>query len=593
MDDYLVGKLELKRSINKTKKLKEKLLKGHIFQELTLDEKIKGKDIKTKVKNIRDEEMYDLQLIDIHFIKKNLFLSQDLNSQKARPLNKSFKQNTIIKHNPLINKSENDKKQLEIFPYISLPKNKKIKSSEIINLTENNTENNLEKFNFNDIKGILNDNYKKLFMTKVDNKKNYKNDFKTYSQNFFDSTQKNVSKNEDNNRMEIGHYLSNKKNKFLKNNNVLNISKYYAKNNNITEDKVQDTMINNNKYKTYSKENTNHYKNSFNDIVDKDDNSIFKLMKKNKKLRKFIHEKKIRKKQFNYFLNNVNNNKNSFNKQILNKNIINNILNKNDYSTPNRNNNFKQIYIDNYKKNERIKTLDINREKINLNIDNNVNINSINTNLNTITRNLNVNLNIINPKLNTNLNNNLNENNQINYKQLLRDIEIKTNLLKNIKNKEKFKRYFFSLIINNLEKDLNKNYEDLNNTFKSQKIKVAKMKKKCIDILEEYDKKINFNLEEFIKEFEREDLGIKFIQFFNYLLMILANYDKTIIPNTFTIKKETKNQSEIVKYSNVKKKHNEFMNLLDKQFNEGKNINKLLQKYLLKRKEEVEKNNKK
>ena len=565
-DDYL-----LKRTINKKKTLKERLLKGHIFQELTIDEKLKSRDIKAKVKNIKDEEIYDLQLMDIHFLHKNLFLSQDLNYPKTRPLNKnkSFKHNTIIKHNLLRNKPENNKTKLKIFPYISLPKNIKNNSSEIISLTENNTDNQLKKANFSDNKGKhilkLNDNENKLFMTKIDNKKNYKNNCKTYSHNFYNNTQKNDSKTEDINKIEIGHYfnqsLINKKNKYLKRNNVLNISKYFSKNNNTSEDKEQDKIMNHNiQYKRFSKDNKIHYKNSYNNIEEKDDNSIYKLMKKNKKLKKFIQEKK-RRKQFYYSLNNINRNRNSFNNQALNKRIINNIIDINDYPTPNKNNNFNQIYFDNKGKNERIKSLNLNTETIKLNIHNN-----------------------LDPKININLNN------QMNYKKLLQDIEIKTNLLKNIKNKEKLKRYLYTVIINNLEKDFNKNYEDINNKFKSQKIKVENMKKKCLNILKEFDSKINFNLEEFIKEYEKEDLGIKFIQFFNYLLMLLVNYDKSIIPNTFAIKKTTKKQLEVVKYSNVKKKHHEFMTLLDKQFNEGKNVNNLLNKYLLKRKEEVEKN---
>ena len=572
-DDYL-----LKRTINKKKTLKDRFLKGHIFQELTLDEKLKGKDIKTKVKNIKDEEIYDLQLMDIHFLQNNLFLSPNLKFPKTSPLNKnkSFKQNTIIKHHLLINKPENNKTKLKIFPYISLPKNIKNKSSEIISLTENNNENHLKKDNFNDNKGKhilkLNDNENKLFMTKVDNKKNFKNNCKTYSHNLYDNALKNDYKTEDINKIEKGHYfnqsLINKKNKYLKHNNVLNTSKYFSKNNNISEEKGQNTFrINNIQYNSFSKENTIHYKNPNKDIEEKDDKSIYKLMKQNKVLRKFMKEKK-RRRLFNYSLNNINRNRNSFNKQALNKRVFNNTLNINDYPTPNKNNNFNQIYYDNNQKYERIKSLNINTEK-KINIYNN-----------------------LNPKININinLNNNINEDNQLNYKKLLKDIQIKTNLLKNIKHKEKLKRYLFTLIINNLEEDLNKNYEDINNKFKNQKIKVENMKKKCINILKELDAKINFNLEEFIKEYEREDLGIKFIQFFNYLLMLLANYDKSIIPNTFAIKKATKNQLEVVKYSNVKKKHNEFMNLLDKQFNEGKNVNNLLKKYLLKRKEEVEKN---
>ena len=118
-----------------------------------------------------------------------------------------------------------------------------------------------------------------------------------------------------------------------------------------------------------------------------------------------------------------------------------------------------------------------------------------------------------------------------------------------------------------------------------KKYQLEKRKKKCKNILEDFDKKINFNLEEFIKDYEKKDLGINFLSFFNYLLMILVNYDKKIIPNTFQIKKEPKEQPDEVKYSTVIKKHNEFMDILNKQFNEGIYANRLLKKCLLNAKE--------
>ena len=110
------------------------------------------------------------------------------------------------------------------------------------------------------------------------------------------------------------------------------------------------------------------------------------------------------------------------------------------------------------------------------------------------------------------------------------------------------------------------------------------MKNKCRNILEELDKRNNFDLDEYIKEFENKDMNMSFFTFFNYLLMILKNYDKKIIKNTYEIKKGTKDQPDEVKYSNVTKKHKIFMNLIEKQFNEGKNMDKLLMKCLNKTK---------
>ena len=174
---------------------------------------------------------------------------------------------------------------------------------------------------------------------------------------------------------------------------------------------------------------------------------------------------------------------------------------------------------------------------------------------------------------------------------LIKEMKIKVDLLKDLKNKEKLKRLLYIIKVNNLEQDINEDFKKTNNKLKISDSFINKMKIKCKNILKDLDKRINFNLEEFIKEYERIDLGINFVQFFNYLLILLVNYDKKIIPNTFTIKKETNEMKEDVKYSSVLKRHNEFMNLLDKQYNEGKIANKLLRKFILKREEEMENNN--
>lgn len=337
------------------------------------------------------------------------------------------------------------------------------------------------------------------------------------------------------------------------------------------KDKHKISIINS-QYKSVSKNNNIRYKDSSNDLEEKDDIPIYKLIRKNEELRRFIHQKKKNKrKNISLLLKNVNNyryyNNNSFSKSILNLNDKNdNIRNKNN--TPAKINHLKinQNVSDTNKHERVLNSLDNkSNQKLNLRL---YNINNKNYFQNSILNNNKIN----------------NTNNLINDPLFLKDIA-NTFLLKNLKNKEKLKRYMFSLKINNLEKDLNKNYEDINNKFKNEKISIGKKKKKCKNILEDFDKKINFNLEEFIKDYEKKDLGINFLSFFNYLLMILVNYDKKIIPNTFQIKKEPKEQPDEVKYSTVIKKHNEFMDILNKQFNEGIYANRLLKKCLLNAKE--------
>ena len=167
---------------------------------------------------------------------------------------------------------------------------------------------------------------------------------------------------------------------------------------------------------------------------------------------------------------------------------------------------------------------------------------------------------------------------------LFNDTKIRGTFLNNLKDKEKLKRFLYFLKANNLESNFNKDYEDQYGKIKFQKSEVEKMKNKCRNILEELDKRNNFDLDEYIKEFENKDMNMSFFTFFNYLLMILKNYDKKIIKNTYEIKKESKEQPDEVKYSNVTKKHEIFMNLIEKQFNEGKNMDKLLMKCLNKTK---------
>ena len=168
----------------------------------------------------------------------------------------------------------------------------------------------------------------------------------------------------------------------------------------------------------------------------------------------------------------------------------------------------------------------------------------------------------------------------------IEELNVSNNFLKIIKNKEKLKRSLYFLKTNILEKDFNKNLMDNNNNIKNFELTIQKMKKKYNDLLEHFDKKINFNLDEYIKEYEKKDLGVNFTEFFNYLLILLVNYDKKIVKNTFEIKKQSKEQPYDVRYSTVIKRHNKFMELLEKQFNEGKNLKKLLRKYMLKREED-------
>ena len=130
----------------------------------------------------------------------------------------------------------------------------------------------------------------------------------------------------------------------------------------------------------------------------------------------------------------------------------------------------------------------------------------------------------------------------------------------------------------------NKFYEIYNNncndvTEKSSVLK--KIKDKCRILLEEIDKKNNFEIQQIIKEIKEQLFGLGFKDFFNYLLTILKNYDKKIIDYSYEIIDEKKECPEELKYKNVRYRHKKFMGLLDRQYVCGLNVSNRMN-YLIK-----------
>ena len=557
-------KLHLQTQLNK-KNWRDKFIKDHIFQDLTINNNHKEEDIQTKIKNIKSEEINDLKLIDIRFIHRNFFSFHNFENISKPP--------NMIKTFSNIKSQKKYKKEIKIFPYISFPQ-KKFKSNNI-----NNDE-------------------KKLFMTKIENMKNFKSNYITYSHNLLNSSN-NKKKFDDKNENKINKIfnLTFNKNKSNKRTKKLN----YINDKDICYDNSRfNRIFDNKKYKinsiesrSFSKFNAIENKNKTLKDVEEEDYLIFKLLKKNQKLSDYIDSKmKInKKKKFAHSLifSQLNKRKNNTFSEQSNQLIDEKKRKENDF-TPKKINKYytSQINLTDQKnygeKSQKLNLLLLN----NKNYDNNDNIKTININSKE-------NLNLSNSKKNNYIKSNKNKNeinNLINDAiNLIQETKFNYKLLKDIKNKDKLKRLIYFLKINNLEQNLDKDFQNTNNRFKITNSNISKMKQKCKDILEDFDKRINFNLDEFIKDYEKKDLQIDFSHFFNYLLILLMNYDKKIIPNTLEIKKESKTFAEDVKYSKVLEKHNEFMDLLDKQFNEGKNADKLLTKYLLKRKEEIEINN--
>ena len=160
------------------------------------------------------------------------------------------------------------------------------------------------------------------------------------------------------------------------------------------------------------------------------------------------------------------------------------------------------------------------------------------------------------------------------------NLELDPCFLKDIKDKTRLKHFLYYFKIMNVEHGINQNYVHNNDKIKERKNVIIKMKNKCKTILSELDNKNNFNLDKFVIEYKKSDLDMTFPQYYNYLLTILQNYDKKVVPNTFEIKNENKGQSDDLKYSTVVQKHRHFIKILDEQVKEGQYANKLVENFI-------------
>ena len=267
MDDDSFQKILFERKINNNNNLRRKFLKDHIFQDLTLEKNSKYDNIEMKINKINNEQLNDLKLIDIRFIRK--FLSyKDINSSVSSPSNKTYTFSNTLNNKCLINKK--NKKEIKLFPYLSLNQTSKYKSRDKNILTENNYNNikNENKF--------ININEKKLFVTKIENGKKWKNNF--YPSNLFLN---NTYKNNEN-KYKIFYNKNPEKKRKIMNLVLSNASENYEKtkseNNILNYEKVKKPS----KYKSYSEINRiNNNDKSCKEIdIDKEDYLIYKLLKK-------------------------------------------------------------------------------------------------------------------------------------------------------------------------------------------------------------------------------------------------------------------------------------------------------------------------
>lgn len=146
------------------------------------------------------------------------------------------------------------------------------------------------------------------------------------------------------------------------------------------------------------------------------------------------------------------------------------------------------------------------------------------------------------------------------------------------------KRFLCNYKVQSTERELTQGLEDTYGKIKEKTKEVNDMKRKYEKILEELDKKINFNLDEFVKEFEKKNLNMTFEQYYSYLLMILQNYEKKIVKNTFKIIEEPKEILPELKYVNIKRKHKMFKKILEEYQNKRRQYVKYINNLLLEEK---------
>jgi hypothetical protein len=124
-----------------------------------------------------------------------------------------------------------------------------------------------------------------------------------------------------------------------------------------------------------------------------------------------------------------------------------------------------------------------------------------------------------------------------------------------------------------LENKFNTVYNDNCLDINEQNKIIKQVKEKCKILLEEIDKKNNFEIQHIMKEIQEQLLGFGFKDFFRYLLTILKNYDKKIVDWSFDIVEDQKECPEELKFKNVRNRHKQFMGMLNRQYVCGVNAN--------------------
>ena len=500
-------------------------------------------NIPEKIQQMDISEKKDLKLIDIYFIPRN--------QQVPFNVSRSFYD------------TKSQKKSNKILPFLKLNN----KSNKI---GERNKENN--------------DQFKKLIPESKYNRKC------------------NVLKTAIINKNKEETFLTNVPivEKMKKHKSVNYLKNYYVnKNNDLIEKKIENSeKVNRNKL-SLSKNEYNltdkiiFNKSSYEKEEQDNDENIYKLLNKNKKLLKYLKEKKKELKTNKNKRRNQNKINYKRNADYIRSNTVNDInslINKNTNKLTNKltkttePNSFNETKNNNNIKNLRSSPLnlkDIGNSTTQIfnqdTTDNTNNIFNSNKKCQKIKK-------LYYNKLLKNTSSNVYHNSLIDINDLLSELDIKTNpvYLKDIKNKTKFKKFLCYYKIMAAEKGINEKFENNNDDIYEIKNRVIKMKNKCKIILNELDKNNNFNLERIVKEFKKSELAKTSKDYFN-------DFDKKFTPNNFEVKTESKEQPDDVKYCNFIKRHHYFKKIVNDNFFEGVQANKLVESFIEKSKSKCKK----
>ena len=135
--------------------------------------------------------------------------------------------------------------------------------------------------------------------------------------------------------------------------------------------------------------------------------------------------------------------------------------------------------------------------------------------------------------------------------------------------------------LSDIENKLNTVYETNKNDLIEKDKEIKEFKKKYQTILDKNEQLFNYDIVRITKEINKHLLSLKFKDFYSYLLTILKNYDKRIVDWKFTVEKEKNECPSELRLKNVKKKHKHFMEKLNKQYDWGMKVNKFMDELLL------------